>query len=190
MAYLACVWRSTARRIATACTRRPLRAQCQSPCDGIHDGNALKGGAAMSTKFTVTGSEQLDAEIIARQQRRRIGLAGRCCRSPGYHTQRPACHCRDLPEEVPACTGSDPGAFAAAIVVNNARATRLETATDDDGRHYRTCQQLAGSRCRAHGFLVMDDIPRRCFDYQPQPGDHDQRPGSARWPPLNPETAT
>ncbi|MBK9665540.1 MAG: hypothetical protein IPO61_07345 [Gammaproteobacteria bacterium] len=42
-------------------------------------------------------------------------------------------------------------------------------------------------RCAACQCLVMDDIPRRCFDYQPKPQDHDQRPGRERWPSLEPE---
>lgn len=57
----------------------------------------------------------------------------------------------------------------------------------DDRRHCATCANLDGKRCGARQCLVMDDIPRRCFDYQPKPQDHDQRPGCERWPSLEPE---
>ncbi len=121
MVYPACVWRSTARRIATVRTTRRYP-------------GALLAAVAI------------------------------------------------LPEEVPAYAGCDPGAFAAAIAVDSARATRPETATDDDRRHCRTCQQLAGNRCRSRRLFVLDDLPRRCGDYLPTPEDDDQRPGRDRWP--------
>lgn len=57
----------------------------------------------------------------------------------------------------------------------------------DDRRHCSTCQNLSGTRCRATGFYVMDDLPRRCFDYLPKAYDPDQRPGRDRWPSFNPE---
>lgn len=52
----------------------------------------------------------------------------------------------------------------------------------DDRRHCAACMHLAGSRCRAAGVLVLDDLPRRCADYQPLPTDPDQRTGAERWP--------
>lgn len=94
-----------------------------------------------------------------------------------------------LRDEVPAYAGRDPGAFAAAISRSlrahaRTRAMRAETAAEDDRRHCATCQQLAGTRCRARRLLVMDNLPRRCADYLPMPGDADQRPGRDRWPSL------
>lgn len=57
----------------------------------------------------------------------------------------------------------------------------------DDRRHCRQCQNLNGTRCRVRGFHVMDDLPRRCFDYLPTANDHDQSPGRDRWPSMKPE---
>ena len=39
-----------------------------------------------------------------------------------------------------------------------------------------------GLKLRAREFLLMDDLPRRCIDYRPKPGDSYQRRGSNRWP--------
>lgn len=63
----------------------------------------------------------------------------------------------------------------------------LAEAEADDRRHCATCWNLRGARCESRGLLVMDDLPRRCFDYTPTPDDPDQRPGRDRWPSMNPE---
>lgn len=65
--------------------------------------------------------------------------------------------------------------------------TEILDALADDRRHCSTCQNLDGKRCRARKLLVMDDLPRRCFDYRPKPNDPDQRPGRDRWPSMKPE---
>lgn len=38
----------------------------------------------------------------------------------------------------------------------------------DDRRHCHTCQSLVGGYCRSRRYRPVDDIPRRCIDYQPR----------------------
>jgi hypothetical protein len=39
-----------------------------------------------------------------------------------------------------------------------------------DDRHYcRECGFMKNRRCRKHGFNPVDDIPRRCVDFQLKP---------------------
>ncbi len=90
-----------------------------------------------------------------------------------------------LPEEVPHYLARYPEVMADAL--RNAHPGRFTAREPDDRRHCATCANLEGKRCAACQCLVMDDIPRRCFDYQPKPQDHDQRPGRERWPSLEPE---
>ena len=71
-------------------------------------------------------------------------------------------------------------------VIREHKAMLLDVLTDDR-RHCAACVNLNGNRCVARDCLVMDEIPRRCFDYQPKPDDRDQRPGAERWPSMRPE---
>lgn len=90
-----------------------------------------------------------------------------------------------LPDEIAGYLDHDPGAVANAL-----RRTwpqrfpeRVRADPDDDRRHCHTCANLTGTRCRARRLkVVMDDLPRRCPDYRPKPGDPDPRPGAERWP--------
>lgn len=87
-----------------------------------------------------------------------------------------------LRDEVPHYLERDPATMADAL--RRAHPGRFIAREPDDRRHCRTCQQLAGTRCRVRRLLVMDDLPRRCSDYLPTPDDPDQRPGRDRWPSL------
>lgn len=90
-----------------------------------------------------------------------------------------------LPDEVSGYTAIDPVEFANAL--RRAHPNRFpESDLDvaDDRRHCATCQNLNGTRCRASGFYVLDDLPRRCLGYLPMSDDPDQRSGRARWSSL------
>lgn len=90
-----------------------------------------------------------------------------------------------LPDEVPHYADREPQAVAYALRLVHPGCSR--TREPDDRRHCRACLQLAGDRCRARNLLVMDELPRRCFDYQPNVDDYDQRPGVDRWPSMQVE---
>jgi hypothetical protein len=87
-----------------------------------------------------------------------------------------------LPEEVTWYSDRAPEAFAAAI--RRLHPGRFSERDPDDRRHCRTCQHLVGSRCQARRLFVMDDLPRRCFEYLPKDDDPDQCTGRDRWPEL------
>lgn len=91
-----------------------------------------------------------------------------------------------LPDEVPHYRDRDPRAMADAL--RRAHPGRWPAREPDDRRHCRTCRQLSGTRCQANSLRVMDDLPRRCSDYLPNPDDPDQRPGRDRWPSLEEPT--
>jgi hypothetical protein len=52
----------------------------------------------------------------------------------------------------------------------------------DDRRHCFECQRNRDGKCQHTGFVVVDDIPRRCHGYVPMLLDPDRRTGTARWP--------
>ena len=89
-------------------------------------------------------------------------------------------------DEVPHYLDRDPIAVAEALrrTWPQRFADRADNAPDDDRRHCNTCMNLNGTRCRARGLAVIDDMPRRCTDDMPKPGDTDQRPGRERWPSM------
>lgn len=82
-------------------------------------------------------------------------------------------------DEVPHYRDRAPEAFAAEIRITHPG--RFPERAPDDRRHCRMCQHLSGYRCRERRLFVMDDLPRRCFDYRPTAGDPDQRAGRERW---------
>ena len=52
----------------------------------------------------------------------------------------------------------------------------------DERRYCFECQRLRNGKCQHTGFVVIDDVPRRCTAYVPMLLDPDRRRGAARWP--------